>query len=55
LPSDKLFVVSGLKFSTDQRFNNQAVRFAARSEAVDKLNKEEQQALQEFVKYLSEK
>ncbi|MBA2678829.1 MAG: helix-turn-helix domain-containing protein [Ktedonobacteraceae bacterium] len=55
LPSDKLYVVSGLKFSTDQAFNKQAVRFAARSEAVDKLSKEEQQALQEFVKYLSEK
>lgn len=55
LPSDKLFVISGLKFSTDQKFNNQAVRFAARSEPVDKLSKEEQQALQEFVKYLSEK
>ncbi len=55
LPSDKLFVVSGLKFSADQAFNNQAVRFAARSETVDKLTKEEHRALQDFVKYLSEK
>ena len=54
LPSEKLFVVSGLKFSTDQQVSNQAVRFAARSEPVDKLTKEEQQALQEFVKYLSQ-
>jgi hypothetical protein len=36
------------------RFEQSAVKFAARSESVDKLSREEHRALEEFVKYLSE-
>ena len=54
LPQDKLFQLSGLTLPTDCRIGEEAIRFAARSEPVDKLSREEHQALREFVKYLTE-
>jgi hypothetical protein len=39
----------------DSSLGQEGVRFAARSESVEKLSKDEQRALEEFVKFLSEK
>jgi hypothetical protein len=47
--------LSGNVIARDQTLGQEAVRFAARSESVEKLNKDEQRALEEFVKFLSEK
>lgn len=54
LPAPKLMQVSGLAVPRDTRFNDAVVRFAARSEPVDKLSKEEHAALEEFVRFLAE-
>jgi len=54
LPNDKLLQLSGNMVIRDMRFEQSAVKFAARSESVDKLSREEHRALEEFVKYLSE-
>jgi transcriptional regulator with XRE-family HTH domain len=54
LPEDKLLELSGLTMTTDNRFREEAIRFAARSEPVERLSPEEHEALSEFVKYLSE-
>lgn len=54
LPPDKMFQLSGLTVTTNSRFREEAIRFAARSEPVDSLSQEEHEALCEFVKYLSE-
>ncbi|MGH7138250.1 MAG: helix-turn-helix domain-containing protein [Pirellulales bacterium] len=54
LPEAKLMQLSGLTKPKDSRFAQEAVRFAARSEPVDKLSREEHEALEEFVKFLSE-
>src|ERR1022692_1069244 len=55
LPNDRMLQLSGNMIVRDTNLGEQAVRFAARSESVEKLNKEEHTALEEFVKYLSEK
>jgi hypothetical protein len=47
--------LSGNMIVRDTTLGEQAVRFAARSESVEKLNKEEHTALEEFVKYLIKK
>lgn len=52
LPQDKLMQLSGLTKPKDTRFAQEAVRFAARSEPLDKLSREEHEALEEFVKFL---
>lgn len=54
LPEEKLMQLSGLTKAKDARFAEEAVRFAARSEPVDKLSREEHDALEEFVKFLAE-
>jgi HTH-type transcriptional regulator, competence development regulator len=54
LPNEKLLQLSGNMVIRDMRFEQSAVKFAARSESVDKLSREEHRALEEFVKYLSE-
>ena len=54
LPAQKLMQLSGLAMPKDTRFSDAVVRFAARSEPVDKLSKEEHAALEEFVKFLAE-
>ena len=55
LPSERLLELSGNLIARDTTLGQEAVRFAARSESVEKLSKEEHRALEEFVKYLSEK
>ncbi|TAM79795.1 MAG: XRE family transcriptional regulator [Acidobacteria bacterium] len=55
LPSDRMLELSGNLTVRDSSLGQEAVRFAARSESVEKLSKEESRALEEFVKFLSEK
>lgn len=50
----RLMQLSGLTAANDAGFRQEAVRFAARSEAVQKLTKEEITALEAFVAVLSE-
>jgi transcriptional regulator with XRE-family HTH domain len=55
LPSERMLELSGNLIVRDSSLGQEAVRFAARSESVEKLSKDEQRALEEFVKFLSEK
>jgi HTH-type transcriptional regulator, competence development regulator len=55
LPSERMLELSGNLVVRDSSLGQEAVRFAARSESVEKLSKDEQRALEEFVKFLSEK
>jgi HTH-type transcriptional regulator, competence development regulator len=52
LPERKLLALAGLLVAKDPGFNDAAVRFAARSEPVQKLTQEEHKALEEFVSFL---
>jgi DNA-binding XRE family transcriptional regulator len=54
LPDKKLMVLAGLLVVKDPGFNDAAVRFAARSEPVQKLTQAEHRALEEFVSFLQE-
>jgi len=54
LPAQKLVELSGLAIPKNARFAEAVVRFAAKSEPVDKLSREEHEALEEFVKFLAE-
>lgn len=55
LSSERMLELSGNLVVRDSSLGQEAVRFAARSESVEKLSKDEQRALEEFVKFLSEK
>jgi transcriptional regulator with XRE-family HTH domain len=55
LPSERMLELSGNLIVRDSSLGQEAVRFAARAESVEKLSKDEQRALEEFVKFLSEK
>jgi transcriptional regulator with XRE-family HTH domain len=55
LSNERMLQLSGNVIARDQTLGQEVVRFAARSESVEKLNKDEQRALEEFVKFLSEK
>jgi len=55
LPNERLLQLSGNTVNRDASLGQEAVKFAALSESVEKLNKDEQRALKEFVKFLSEK
>lgn len=55
LSQEKMLELSGNLTVRDSSLGQEAVRFAARSESVEKLSKDEQRALEEFVKFLSEK
>ncbi len=54
LPFQKLMALAGLLELKDTHFGEATLRFAARSQPVAKLSKEEQTALDEYVKFLSE-
>jgi HTH-type transcriptional regulator, competence development regulator len=54
LPAQKLVELSGLATPKNARFAEAVVRFAAKSESIDKLSREEHEALEEFVKFLAE-
>jgi transcriptional regulator with XRE-family HTH domain len=55
LSSEMLLQLSGNTVERDRALGQKAVKFAALSGSVEKLNKDEQRALEEFVKFLSEK
>jgi len=55
LPERPLMALAGLLKVKDAQFQQQAVRFAARSESVEKLSREEHRALEEYVKFLCER
>jgi hypothetical protein len=55
IPEKKLMALAGLLRVKDAQFQNAALKFAARSEPVEKLSQEEQSALEEYVKFLSER
>lgn len=50
----RLMELAGLAVANDAGFREEAVRFAARSESVQKLSREERSALEAFVAVLSE-
>lgn len=54
LPSEQLMILSGNARAKDEQLNKAALKFAARSRAVD-LNREQTDALNEFVKVLAER
>lgn len=54
LPRERMLQLSGNMQMRDQDLGEQATKFAARSESVEKLTRQEHQALEEFVKYLIE-
>ena len=54
VPTERLLQLSGNVVVRDSHLGEEAVRFAARADSVEKLSKDEQRALEEFVKYLSE-
>ncbi|HKV81440.1 MAG TPA: helix-turn-helix transcriptional regulator [Candidatus Sulfotelmatobacter sp.] len=49
----KLLTLAGLAQAKDAVFNDAAVRFAAKSEPIRQLTREEQEAFDEFAKFLS--
>jgi transcriptional regulator with XRE-family HTH domain len=55
VPAEKLFVLSGLARARDIHFEEEALRFAARSQPVEELTSEEHEALKEYVKFLCER
>lgn len=55
VPEKKLMQLAGLAHAQDPSFTEQAVRFAARSESLEKLNTEEKKALASFIALLSSK
>jgi DNA-binding XRE family transcriptional regulator len=55
VPAEKLFILSGLARARDIRFQEAALRFAARSQPVEELTSEEHDALKEYVKFLCER
>lgn len=54
VPQQRLMQLAGLASARDERFRQEAVRFAARSEPVQKLSKEEHTALAAFIAILSQ-
>lgn len=55
LPVEKLMQLSGNVRIKNSSFQHWAVKFAARSKSVDRLNDEEHTALEEFVKHITER
>jgi|SRR5665213_1415895 len=51
----KLLTMAGLAQSKDSGFNDAAIKFAAKSEPIRQLTREEQDAFNEFVKVLSDR
>jgi transcriptional regulator with XRE-family HTH domain len=54
VPAEKLFVLSGLARARDVHFQEEALRFAARSQPIKALTSEEHEALKDYVKFLCE-
>lgn len=54
IPERPLMKLSGATVTHDQDFEEEAMRFAAKSDDLSKLTREEQKALNDYVKYLAE-
>jgi len=54
VPERALMKLSGATVTRDQAFEEEAMRFAAKSDDMSKLSREEQRVLNQYVKYLSE-
>lgn len=54
VPERSLMKLSGATVSNDNDFEEEAIRFAAKSDDMSKLTRDEQRALHDFVKYLTE-
>ena len=54
VPERALMKLSGATVTRDQAFEEEAMRFAAKSDDMSKLTREEQRVLNQYVKYLSE-
>jgi transcriptional regulator with XRE-family HTH domain len=55
IPEQKLMALAGLLTAKDAKFQSAALRFAARSEPVEKLSQGEHAALEEYIKFLCER
>ena len=55
IPEKKLMALAGLLRVKDAQFQNAALKFAARSEPVEKLSQEEHSALEEYVNFLCQR
>ncbi|VAW75783.1 hypothetical protein MNBD_GAMMA12-1354 [hydrothermal vent metagenome] len=55
IQTQKMMVISGIAQSLDRKLEEQTLKFAAKSDGVSSLNSEEQQVLNEYVKYLNER
>lgn len=55
MPERALMKLSGATVTRDEAFEEEAMRFAAKSDDMSKLSKEEQRALSDYVKYLVER
>lgn len=54
LPLTRLMQLAGLATVNDQQFSQQTLRFATRAQSLDRLNVEQKEAFQEFVRYLAD-
>lgn len=54
VPERPLMKLSGATITHDQDFQEEAMRFAAKSDDMSKLSRDEQRALKDYVKYLTE-
>lgn len=52
VPEQKLMALAGLLKAKDAKFQTAALKFAARSESVEKLSEEEHAALEEYINFL---
>ncbi len=55
VPERSLMKLSGATITKDHDFEEEAMRFAAKSDDMSKLSREEQRALNDYVKYLVER
>jgi transcriptional regulator with XRE-family HTH domain len=55
LPEEKVLELSGNTISRDQKLKDEAVKFVASAQSLDKLSRDEKRALEDFVKQLSKK
>jgi len=55
LPEDKVLQLSGNTLARDEGLNEDAVKFAASAQSMEKLNRDEKKALEQFVKRLAQK
>jgi transcriptional regulator with XRE-family HTH domain len=54
LPERALLKLSGTAVTRDQHFEEESLRFAAKSDDMSKLSRDEQRALNDFVKFLTD-